>query len=254
MSLFKEYETEYERNADILTRRCDLALSTANSTFMYESAILTSMIDNPLMEAASETDDSDKSVGEKAKKIFTDFVTSIVTAVKNFFSGIVESITELFSKQEEINLQNYLSSQTGTIEVNSDIMKIKREVEAERAKGRKLIDKICSATGADPVEVSKFVDAPANFIDKHHRTILKAVVAAGAFAVVKKSMSDGNESLRDVSNKVLNDPNMDSEKQRHARAVLSKLGQLEKGYGNIIMDFFNGLSKDARKAAKKATK
>lgn len=244
MSIFREYESEEEKQIDILAREYDLSIHNANSTFALESAMLSSIMKDPIYEGVTG-EEKTQTAGNK----FKEFLKSIVNAVKNFVNGTIEMIQGLFSSKENIDLNTYLKSNTGQIQLDYDIKDIQRQVEDERRKGRKLIQRISSVTGVDDKEVESFVDNAADFANKHTKTIIKTAIAAPLIMAVPKLLNKGKDNISDCAN----DANKvtDPKKQSQIQKVLNKMSSMEKDFGSIMAYFCKNLEKDMKKNNKK---
>ena len=183
---------------------------------MYESEI--EKIDGKYMtEAESSTE---------VNKTNENLLQKIISKVRLFIQNFLDSISNLFKSKEHVDIDSYLASNTGQMEMEYDIKQIQSNLDNEMLKGRKLVQKISSVTGASDQEVANFCDGAARIIQKHGKTAVKIGVTFALFKAMTSKFRDKDRELADMYDKVplIKDP----QKKAQAAKVLNSIAHMVK--------------------------
>lgn len=220
MSVFvQEIEQDYSKQFDALERHFDIDITRLYSRAIYESNI--EMIEGEYTTEASD-DSQPATVDDKGENL----LQKIITKIKNFISGFLDAVSNLFKSKEHVDLESYLASNTGQMEMEYDLQKIQQNLDSEMLKGRKLVQKISSATGVDDAEVANFCDTAARAIQKHGKTILKVGVTFALFKAMTSKFRDKDREVSEMYDrvKIIKDP----KKKAQAAKVLNAMASLIK--------------------------
>lgn len=117
-------------------------------------------------------------------------VTRIITAIKKFLHDVGTTISDLFKKDDDVvDIENFLRSQSGTVQLSYDVNAIKEGVDNEILKGRKIIQMISKGTSVPDKVVAEYVDGASNFISKYSKTAGK-LVSFVALSKIRKTVSE----------------------------------------------------------------
>lgn len=217
MSVFvQSIEQDYSKQFDILERQFDIDIQRLYARAMYESQI--EMIDGKYMtEAESQTEVNGTN---------ENLLQKIIAKVRLFIRNFLDSVSNLFKSKEHVDIDSYLASNTGQMEMEYDIKQIQSNLDNEMLKGRKLVQKISSVTGASDEEVANFCDGAARIIQKHGKTAVKIGITFALFKAMTSKFRDKDKELADMYDKVplIKDP----QKKAQAAKVLNSIAHMIK--------------------------
>lgn len=217
MSVFvQSIEQDYSKQFDILERQFDIDIQRLYARAMYESQI--EMIDGKYMtEAESQTEVNGTN---------ENLLQKIISKVRLFIRNFLDSVSNLFKSKEHVDIDSYLASNTGQMEMEYDIRQIQSNLDNEMLKGRKLVQKISSVTGASDEEVANFCDGAARIIQKHGKTAVKIGVTFALFKAMTSKFRDKDKELADMYDKVplIKDP----QKKAQVAKVLNTIAHMIK--------------------------
>ena len=220
MSVFVQLlEQDYSKQFDVMERQFDIDISRLLSRAIYEANI--EMIEGNYVTEAENNQQAPANT-EKGEN----FLQKMIARIRNFISGFLDTVKNLFRSKEHVNLESYLASNTGQMEMEYDLKQVQQNLDSEMLKGRKLVQKISSATGVDDAEVANFCDTAARAIQKHGKTIVKIGVT---FALFKAMTSKFRDKDREVAAMYDNVPLIkDPKKKAQAAKVLASMANLIK--------------------------
>ena len=177
------------------------------------------------------------------------FFSRMIDAIVSFIQKINESVANLFSKNEHVDLDSFLQSQTGQVQLSYDMEAIDREVNKKVLEGRKIIQAISSATGISDAKVAKFADGCANVV-KEHGVFIASAAGIGLLRakVGKDCLKDLDKKVSDLRHVMTYDETMDMtraqvEKEQMERKRAKKEAKAAKRQKqmNIVMNAMNGM-------------
>ena len=201
MSIFQEYDNSLQRSCDILFRQFEIDVSRIDNELTLESTI--ESIESELFCEAETLDINSISKPEKQKtqSKFSKTMSNIAQKVSKLINDIIEMFSNMFSSKSHLDVEAYINSSKGTIELDNDLKRVQAQVNAEFRKGRKLIQAISKGTGVDDETIEHYVDSTTDGVRKYGKTIISA---AGSYALFKHATGD-LESLKKEMNSALND-------------------------------------------------
>ena len=238
--------TTFEHEIEIIEGTLDLEMARINRDYKYGlgMAVATESVCEYCMTEAADG---------------KGFFSRMIDAIVSFIQKINESVANLFSKNEHVDLDSFLQSQTGQVQLSYDMEAIDREVNKKVLEGRKIIQAISSATGISDAKVAKFADGCANVV-KDHGVFIASVAGIGLLRakVGKDCLKDLDKKVSDLRHVMTYDETMDMtraqvEKEQMERKRAKKEAKAAKRQKqmNIVMNAMNGMIHKA--ASAKAT-
>lgn len=181
MSIFQEYDSDFLRNYDILFRQFEIDVSRLHNQMILESSLYD--MEEQLFCEAETLDISTTPSKSKNNNKFMTAISQIGKAVSNFIKDVIDMIANIFNTSSHVDLQSYLDSATGSIELDYDLDRVNKQVRDKIREGRKLIKAISSKTGVDESLINDYVDAASKGIQKYGTTIIKT---AGTYAQIQR--------------------------------------------------------------------
>lgn len=181
----------FDKEMEIIERTLDLEMLRADRDFKYEMsmAVLTDQMD---VFCFVESED-----GSGAKNIFS----RIIDAIIQFVRDLTNSISNIFAKDEGIDMESYAQSKTGKMTLAYDIQNMEKEVDQRILEGRKIVQAISSTTGISDAKVAAFADKCKGVVQKYGGYV---VAMAGLTAVRRyvgtHFMKDKEEKLSALKN------------------------------------------------------
>lgn len=154
--------TTFEHEIEIIEGTLDLEMARINRDYKYGLGMAVAT------ESVCEYCMTESSDGKG-------FFSRMIDALVSFIQKINESVANLFSKSDSIDLDSFLKSETGQVQLSYDMEAIDREVNKKVLEGRKLIQAISSKTGISDAKVAKFADGCANVVKDHGAFVASAV-------------------------------------------------------------------------------
>ena len=250
MSLFKEYCTTFERESDILFKQFEIDVSRLDTELTMECTF--HELEDSLFEEAETLDirETSKSKKENKDSKFSKIMKNISDTVTKLITDVIELISNLFSSNSHIDIDSYLQSSTGSIELEYNLKDVRDKVNDEVRKGRKLIQAISKGTGVNDAMIEKYVDNASECVIKHGKVIMTTAQsyamlnhATGDLDDMKREMKD---ALRDI-NRSVRDPYQEIQITKVYRAMRHWISTGTK----IYVDVGNQIQKDAIKQQKK---
>ena len=228
--------TTFEHEIEIIEGTLDLEMARINRDYKYGlgMAVATESVCEYCMTEAADG---------------KGFFSRMIDAIVSFIQKINESVANLFSKNEHVDLDSFLQSQTGQVQLSYDMEAIDREVNKKVLEGRKLIQAISSATGVSDAKVAKFADGCANVV-KDHGVFIASVAGIGLLRakVGKDCLKDLDKKVSDLRHVMTYDETMDMtraqvEKEQMERKRAKKEAKAAKRQKqmNIVMNAMNGM-------------
>ena len=228
--------TTFEHEIEIIEGTLDLEMARINRDYKYGlgMAVATESVCEYCMTEAADG---------------KGFFSRMIDAIVSFIQKINESVANLFSKNEHVDLDSFLQSQTGQVQLSYDMEAIDREVNKKVLEGRKLIQAISSATGISDAKVAKFADGCANVV-KEHGVFIASVAGIGLLRakVGKDCLKDLDKKVSDLRHVMTYDETMDMtraqvEKEQMERKRAKKEAKAAKRQKqmNIVMNAMNGM-------------
>ena len=157
--------TTFEHEIEIIEGTLDLEMARINRDYKYGLGMAVAT------ESVCEYCMTESADGKG-------FFSRMIDAIVSFIQKINESVANLFSKNEHVDLDSFLQSQTGQVQLSYDMEAIDREVNKKVLEGRKIIQAISSATGISDAKVAKFADGCAKVV-KDHDVFIASVAIIG---------------------------------------------------------------------------
>ena len=228
--------TTFEHEIEIIEGTLDLEMARINRDYKYGlgMAVATESVCEYCMTEAADG---------------KGFFSRMIDAIVSFIQKINESVANLFSKNEHVDLDSFLQSQTGQVQLSYDMEAIDREVNKKVLEGRKIIQAISSATGISDAKVAKFADGCANVV-KDHGVFIASVAGIGLLLakVGKDCLKDLDKKVSDLRHVMTYDETMDMtraqvEKEQMERKRAKKEAKAAKRQKqmNIVMNAMNGM-------------
>ena len=228
--------TTFEHEIEIIEGTLDLEMARINRDYKYGlgMAVATESVCEYCMTEAADG---------------KGFFSRMIDAIVSFIQKINESVANLFSKNEHVDLDSFLQSQTGQVQLSYDMEAIDREVNKKVLEGRKIIQAISSATGISDAKVAKFADGCANVV-KEHGVFIASAAGIGLLRakVGKDCLKDLDKKVSDLRHVMTYDETMDMtraqvEKDQMERKRAKKEAKAAKRQKqmNIVMNAMNGM-------------
>ena len=228
--------TTFEHEIEIIEGTLDLEMARINRDYKYGlgMAVATESVCEYCMTEAADG---------------KGFFSRMIDAIVSFIQKINESVANLFSKNEHVDLDSFLQSQTGQVQLSYDMEAIDREVNKKVLEGRKIIQAISSATGISDAKVAKFADGCANVV-KDHGVFIASVAGIGLLRskIGKECLKDLDKKVSDLRHVMTYDETMDMtraqvEKEQMERKRAKKEAKAAKRQKqmNIVMNAMNGM-------------
>lgn len=168
----------FERDIEIIEDTLDLDLARINRDYTYGMGMAVAT-DHIYEYCFTESENGGQGV-----------ISRMIDAVIKFIHSINEKVASLFAKDDHIEIESFLQSETGQVQLAYDVEAINKEVDAQILEGRKMIQMISSVTGISDEKVAKFCDTCGNLVEKHGGMIVKmsAIGALRAY-VAHKSLN-----------------------------------------------------------------
>ena len=228
--------TTFEHEIEIIEGTLDLEMARINRDYKYGlgMAVATESVCEYCMTEAADG---------------KGFFSRMIDAIVSFIQKINESVANLFSKNEHVDLDSFLQSQTGQVQLSYDMEAIDREVNKKVLEGRKIIQAISSATGISDAKVAKFADGCANVVKEHGVFIASAAgISILRAKVGKDCLKDLDKKVSDLRHVMTYDETMDMtraqvEKEQMERKRAKKEAKAAKRQKqmNIVMNAMNGM-------------
>ena len=228
--------TTFEHEIEIIEGTLDLEMARINRDYKYGlgMAVATESVCEYCMTEAADG---------------KGFFSRMIDAIVSFIQKINESVANLFSKNEHVDLDSFLQSQTGQVQLSYDMEAIDREVNKKVLEGRKIIQAISSATGISDAKVAKFADGCANVVKDHGMFIVSAAgIGLLRAKVGKDCLKDLDKKVSDLRHVMTYDETMDMtraqvEKEQMERKRAKKEAKAAKRQKqmNIVMNAMNGM-------------
>lgn len=228
--------TTFEHEIEIIEGTLDLEMARINRDYKYGLGMAVAT------ESVCEYCMTESADGKG-------FFSRMIDAIVSFIQKINESVANLFSKNEHVDLDSFLQSQTGQVQLSYDMEAIDREVNKKVLEGRKIIQAISSATGISDAKVAKFADGCANVV-KDHGVFIASVAGIGLLRakVGKDCLKDLDKKVSDLRHVMTYDETMDMtraqvEKEQMERKRAKKEAKAAKRQKqmNIVMNAMNGM-------------
>ena len=228
--------TTFEHEIEIIEGTLDLEMARINRDYKYGlgMAVATESVCEYCMTEAADG---------------KGFFSRMIDAIVSFIQKINESVANLFSKNEHVDLDSFLQSQTGQVQLSYDMEAIDREVNKKVLEGRKIIQAISSATGISDAKVAKFADGCANVVKDHGMFIVSAAgIGLLRAKIGKDCLKDLDKKVSDLRHVMTYDETMDMtraqvEKEQMERKRAKKEAKAAKRQKqmNIVMNAMNGM-------------
>ena len=228
--------TTFEHEIEIIEGTLDLEMARINRDYKYGLGMAVAT------ESVCEYCMTESSDGKG-------FFSRMIDAIVSFIQKINESVANLFSKNEHVDLDSFLQSQTGQVQLSYDMEAIDREVNKKVLEGRKIIQAISSATGISDAKVAKFADGCANVV-KEHGVFIASAAGIGILRskIGKECLKDLDKKVSDLRHVMTYDETMDMtraqvEKEQMERKRAKKEAKAAKRQKqmNIVMNAMNGM-------------
>lgn len=218
--------TTFENEIEIIEGTLDLDLARINRDYTYGMgmAIVTDHIYEYCM---TESDNGGQGI-----------ISRMIDAIVKFIQSINEKVASLFKKDDHIDIEAFLKSQTGQVQLQYDVEAINADVEKQLLEGRKIIQAISSVTGISDAKVAKYCDTCTRLVEKHGGAIVKFAAIGAVRAYVSHNFLNG------IDEKISNWRGVDS----HMQAFNKTAAQIDAD--NAIKTANKRKAKAAKKAAK----
>ena len=228
--------TTFEHEIEIIEGTLDLEMARINRDYKYGlgMAVATESVCEYCMTEAADG---------------KGFFSRMIDAIVSFIQKINESVANLFSKNEHVDLDSFLQSQTGQVQLSYDMEAIDREVNKKVLEGRKIIQAISSATGISDAKVAKFADGCANVVKDHGMFIVSAAgIGLLRAKIGKDCLKDLDKKVSDLRHVMTYDETMDmtraqveKEQMERKRAKKEAKAAKRQKQTNIVMNALSGM-------------
>jgi hypothetical protein len=207
MALSQEYDSTIAYNYDILFRQFEIDVSRMETEATLESTFY-EMEEELFCEAETlSVDIKSRSEKKENKSRFSKTLSKIAEAISKFINDVIQMVSDMFSgSKKHLDLETYLNSAQGSIEMEKDLERVHKQVREEIRSGRKLIKAIARGTGIDESEINNYVDKAVDGIQDHGKTIIKTAStykkyqqASGNLKEMKDEMVDALTDCKDAA-------------------------------------------------------
>ena len=177
--------TTFEKEIGIIEGTLDLEMARIDRDYKYGLGMAVAT-DTVLEYCMTESGDDQPG-----------FFNRMIDAIASFIRGINEAVSNMSKKDDDrVNLDSFLQSQTGQVQLSYDMEKIDKDVNKKILEGRKMIQAISSATGISDEKVAAFADSCGNFADKYGGWVCKvAAIGAVRSFVAHKSLNNVDKAV-----------------------------------------------------------
>lgn len=251
MSLFQEYDNSLERSCDILFRQFEIDVSRLDNELIIESSI--NEIEQELFCEGEMLDIDLTPKKKEPKNNFIKYLSSIGEAISRLITDIIDTISNMFSKNSHLDIETYLSSSTGSIEMDNDLKKVHSQVKDEIRKGRKLIQDISNKTNIDDAIIEEYVDRASKGVTKYGKTIVNT---ASSYTQLKHSTGDLQNLKNDMKSALSDclasngDPRKEGATKRVYKSMKNWIAEGTRAYSM----FSNNIYKEAMRQQKEEEK
>jgi CHASE3 domain sensor protein len=163
-----------------------------------------------LIDMYCYTEDGDEAPASTEKKSLGKTIADKIRAILKAISDIIEIFKANFSKNK-LTVEEYLSSETGQMEIQLNIEAIHKEIDEEYLAARKIVSKISNVTNFPAEDVAAFCDKWEARIHNNRDKIIpagKAVASTAAISAVRKQVYkniDSSKGFVAQTNKILDE-------------------------------------------------
>ena len=241
MSIFKEYEDSFERDVDILLREHDINFSRLMTEYAYDVA----MIDEDL----SFMSESEGEQTEKKPSGFIEFIRKAVDYIVKLISDFLEMLGNFFNTKEHITTSDYLGSETGKLQLEYDMERVQKEVDAQMLEGRKLVQLISKGTHIPAEKIAAFSDKCARVCKDHGKVIVGTAAALAISKGIRSHMKKTKNSAQEIG-KDAEKCAGDAEKETAMRKIFNAVDKMISEYVNASSIVSRNIQKEAKKNRK----
>ena len=193
------------------------SLSNINNSFLFENV-------------KTETDNG-----------FKKYIKGFFQAIINFIDNIINSIKVLFISKKNIDIDDYLKSHDGKLQLDKDVNKLKKSIDEDISNGNKLLQRITSKLGVTHKEVDEFINNSKKKIALIGPIVVGGVASHFSYKKFMNDLNDNKQSLQKSRN-ILNN-GLDSDSESMVRKILNHLSSLTHLYGDEIMKIIKIIQK-----------
>lgn len=158
--------TSFEEAITFQERALDLELARIDRDFQYAYGMESISMENEMLESVMFEAEDGSSEG---------FLSRMINSVLQFIRDLASSVRDAFSKSEHMDVDRYLSTSTGQMQLAYDCKAIEEEVDDQILKGRKYIQKLSNHLPVSDKEVANFVDGCGSVVERHGGAVLRHV-------------------------------------------------------------------------------
>lgn len=243
-AIYLRNDDQVERDIIALETVMDIEVARANREYALESALI-ELGDNTLFMEAPE---NKSSVKVKHENAFIKTVKTICNAIRNFISDIISTIAGLFDNRENVNIDDYMSSNTGKVRLEKDVRQIENIVNEELRQGNKLIQMLSKVSGISDEEIEKWIKSGTEKLAKVAPVIIPVALGFGFKKLFSSAFKSGSSEVSDAEKAATSGDASDPDKNRKITKILNHMHSLVKTLGTAAKEW----SSVMRKAMKKA--
>ena len=224
-AIYKDEINPIERSFIAIETAFDIAVACANKEYEFNSGLI-SFNSEELFHEAADT---------KKENVFVAFVKGVFNAIRNLFSGIAESISNIFDTRKDINMEDVLKSSKAKVQLDKDINKLNDVVDDEIRKGNKLLQMISSTTGISDDKIDQWIRGGVEKIEQVAPVAIAAGSAIGFNALIKKLFKKNNDRIKEAEDISLgSSSDTDPKKQAQKKTVINHISTLSRTFGNAV--------------------
>ena len=190
-----------ERNIIMDSLQNDIEKSKIMATYTYEYSLACCNDSLVFIESDMENSQSQNNAGKKGN-ILTNTITKICSVIYRVISSLIEALSNLFSKKENITTNDYINSNSGAIRYDQDIQKVNDSIDKDIRKGCWLLQKVNSVAGNILPEstIDEWLTTACEKIEKIGPSVIEAKASKIVKNVILKSLDKNKNDVQNAEN------------------------------------------------------
>ena len=226
------FDTSYFNESDPFKREfiaaetaLDIKIARAISDFEYESGLVDLSDDSLFIEAENAKNENAKNM--KKENIFVKAIAGIFNAIRSFISGIIDTIGNIFDSRDSVTDEDFVKSNSGKKQLESDINKLNKVVDNEVSEGKNLLKKVASEAGVPDEVIDSWANSALEKV-KAAAPVAIPVVSALGFNLIRNFLKNKKASVDECEKITMTNVNTPPEKQKQQIKIANTLSNIVK--------------------------
>lgn len=214
-SIYSTDIDDFERSYIIAETAFNIEIERANKEYMLESGLICLGEDTTFLETAKTNKGN----------AFSKFVKSICDGIRNFFTSIGETISNMFDKRKDLTLDEVTKS--SKITLSRDITKLDSVAEREIQKGNRLLEQVSSSTGgiSDSL-IGEWIKSSGTKIMEVAPKAITIGTALGFNTIIASIFKKNKNRLKQTEDAAKSSDDGDPKKQQQKRSIMNHISKL----------------------------